>query len=260
MVKFIIIIFFILFIWAFFIEPNLLVIKHYKIDTLKDVKIVFVSDFHISKYGKKRLERVVNLINKQNPDFVLSGGDFINGRDDEHSLSIEEQVSILKKIKAPFITVLGNHDFWYGKERVVQALKGGGFIVLSNSNINLNGIYLAGVEDVQTGKPDIDRALENTGDVKILLSHSPDIYYDVKEQVNLILAGHTHGGQVSFHPCIWIARLEVMGTLRKRCKTYGCPNLHRNPSGYCDECTARYRALHPRQESDPGIGDCRKDL
>ena len=198
MVKFIIIIFFILFIWAFFIEPNLLVIKHYKIDTLKDVKIVFVSDFHISKYGKKRLERVVNLINKQNPDFVLSGGDFINGKDDEHSLSIEEQVLILKKIKAPFITVLGNHDFWYGKERVVQALKGGGFIVLSNSNINLNGIYLAGVEDVQTGKPDIDRALENTGDVKILLSHSPDIYYDVKEQVNLILAGHTHGGQVSF--------------------------------------------------------------
>ena len=198
MVKFIIIIFFILFIWSFFIEPNLLVIKHYKIDTLKDVKIVFVSDFHISKYGKKRLERVVKLINKQNPDFVLSGGDFINGKDDEHSLSIEEQVLILKKIKAPFITVLGNHDFWYDKERVVQALKEGGFVVLSNSNINLNGIYLAGVEDVQTGKPDVGKALENTGDVKILLSHSPDIYYDVKEQVNLILAGHTHGGQVSF--------------------------------------------------------------
>lgn len=41
-----------------------------------------------------------------------------------------------------------------------------------------------------------------------------------------------------------------MGSLRKKCKTYGCPNLHRNASGYCDECTARYRADHLRAESE----------
>lgn len=39
-----------------------------------------------------------------------------------------------------------------------------------------------------------------------------------------------------------------MGSLRKRCKTFGCPNLHRNRSGYCDECEARYRAKHPRKD------------
>ena len=49
-----------------------------------------------------------------------------------------------------------------------------------------------------------------------------------------------------------------MGTLRKRCKTYGCPNLHRNPSGYCDECTARYRASHPRQETEKPTDSARK--
>lgn len=38
-----------------------------------------------------------------------------------------------------------------------------------------------------------------------------------------------------------------MGTLKKRCKTYGCPNLHRNRSGYCDDCEAKYNATHPRK-------------
>lgn len=54
------------------------------------------------------------------------------------------------------------------------------------------------MEDLQTGSPDINKALEGTASNRILVTHSPDVYYDVKEKVDLILAGHTHGGQVSF--------------------------------------------------------------
>ena len=50
----------------------------------------------------------------------------------------------------------------------------------------------------------------------------------------------------------------VMGTLRKRCKNFGCPNLHHNASGYCDECTARYRATHPREEKEKPTSSARK--
>ena len=57
-------------------------------------------------------------------------------------------------------------------------------------------LWIAGVEDLQTGNPDITKALKNTSRPRILVTHSPDIYYDVKENVDLILAGHTHGGQV----------------------------------------------------------------
>lgn len=188
----------ILFIWSFFIEPHLLVTKHYKVKSLEGTRIVFVSDFHISKWDKGRLERVVKLINKQKPDLVLSGGDFIKGHDGKNTLSIEEQAAILSKIEAPFITVLGNHDGWYDKERVAETLRNNGIIVLSNSNIGFNEMYIAGVEDLQTGFPDIEKALKNTQRPRILITHSPDIYYDVKEDVDLILAGHTHGGQVSF--------------------------------------------------------------
>ena len=49
---------------------------------------------------------------------------------------------------------------------------------------------------MQTGLPDVEKALKNTSSPRILLTHSPDIYYDVKDDVDLIFAGHTHGGQV----------------------------------------------------------------
>ncbi len=206
----IILLFIILFIWAFYIEPNLLVIKKYKVDNLRGKKIVFVSDFHIGKYDKHRLKRIVNKINEQNPDLVLSGGDFIKGHTGKTTLKIEEQAKELAKIKAPMVTVLGNHDSWYDKYRVKKALESVGIKVLHNTSTKVDNLYIAGVEDLQTSIPYIEAALENTECPRILLTHSPDIYYDVKDDVNLILAGHVHGGQV---------RLPFIGALI-------CPSIY----------------------------------
>ena len=195
MLKFIFL-FLILFIWAFFIEPNLIISKKYKIDSLSNIKIIFVSDFHISKYDKKRLIKIVNFINRQNPDLVLSGGDFIKGHDGKITMPIEEQVKILKTINAPIITVLGNHDCWYDKKGVTEVLTRNNIQVLSNSNVHFKNIYIAGVEDLQTGKPDVETAIKGTQTPRILLTHSPDIYYEIADNIDLILAGHTHGGQI----------------------------------------------------------------
>lgn len=195
MPKILVAIIIILFFWSFFIEPHLLAVKRYKAESLNK-KIVFASDFHISKHDKNRLKRVVKLINVQNPDLVLLGGDFIKGHDGKNTLPIEEQVEVLKQIKAPIVSVLGNHDGWYDKERVAQTLANAGIKVLSNSNVDVQGISIAGVEDLQTGNPDVNKALTGTKSPRILLTHSPDIYYDVKEDVDLVLAGHTHGGQI----------------------------------------------------------------
>jgi len=198
MQKIFLVIIFLLAVWAFLIEPHLLTVKHYNIKAFSDIKIVFAGDFHISKISKGRLKRVVRLINKQNPDLVLTSGDFIYGYSGRTSLPIEEQAEILKEIKAPVVTVLGNHDGLYGNERIAKALNKYGIIVLSNSNIKIKDIWIAGVENLKTGNPDWQKALDGTSGRRILLTHSPDIYYDVEEPVDLILAGHTHGGQVSF--------------------------------------------------------------
>jgi len=197
MLKYFLIAVLLLYIWSFFIEPNLLVVKNYRVEWLNGLKIVFVSDFHISKSDKKRLVKIVNKINEQNPDLVLSGGDYIKGHNEKSTLPIEEQAKILKQINAPVITVLGNHDGLYNKDLVRKALQDANITVLENSNIKFGEIYIAGLEDIQTGIPDIDLALKNTKTPRILLTHSPDIYYDVKEKTDLILAGHVHGGQVS---------------------------------------------------------------
>jgi len=185
-----------LFIWSFFIEPNLLTVKRYKVDNLDGKRIVFVSDFHISKLDMKRLRRIVNKINELNPDLVLSGGDFIKGHTGKTTMPIEKQAKELAKIKAPIVTVLGNHDGWYDKYTVRAELEKVGITVLHNTNTKIGNLYIAGVEDLQTGIPNVDTALENTESPRILLSHTPDIYFDVKEDVDLILAGHVHGGQV----------------------------------------------------------------
>ena len=71
-----------------------------------------------------------------------------------------------------------------------------GITVLHNTNIQVDDLYIAGVEDLKTGYSDSTVALENVQNPVILLTHNPDIYYDVEESVDLILAGHVHGGQV----------------------------------------------------------------
>lgn len=195
MLKISLILIFIFFIWSFFIEPKLIIVKKYKLKKF-DKKIVFISDLHISKFNKNRLKRIVKLINKQNPDFVLSGGDYIHGHSGETTLEIEKIAKELSKINAPVLSVLGNHDGWFDKYRVKKALENNGIKVLLNSSTELEGISIAGIEDLQTGIPDVKTALENTSSPRILLTHTPDIYDDIKENVNLILAGHLHGGQV----------------------------------------------------------------
>ena len=198
MLKTYLIIFFLLFIWSFFIEPNLITIKYFQIEALEDKKIVFASDFHIAKYDKKRLEKIVDTINKQNPDLVLFGGDFIKGHDGKNTMPIEEQVKIFKQIKAPIVSIVGNHDGWYNKEKVIRILKNNDINVLVNENIKIDNIFIAGVDDVQTGYPDVKQALKGCVGKTILLTHNPDVYFDVDKKVDLILAGHVHGGQIRF--------------------------------------------------------------
>lgn len=200
----IIILFILLGCYSLFIEPNKLEVNHYKIQDaqLKGLNIVFASDFHIKPYQQKRLDKVIELINAENPDLVLSVGDFVSGHNEKMTMPIEDISKELGKIKSKygFYTTLGNHDGWYGTEKVKKSLQANGIKVLDNENISIQvnnkTIYIAGIEDLMTGKPNINKALDETKTPTILLTHSPDMFVKVPEDINLTLAGHTHGGQV----------------------------------------------------------------
>lgn len=186
------------------IEPNMLRIKKYTLSdaNLKGLKIVFVSDFHITPNGQKKFDKLIDKINNENPDIVLSTGDFVGGYKENETMPIEEIAKNLTKIKSKhgIITVLGNHDWDTDGIKITKTLEANDITVLANSNkkIDIRGkeIYIAGVEDLKTKNPDIDKALIGTKQPTILLTHSPDVFPNVPQEVNLTLAGHLHGGQI----------------------------------------------------------------
>lgn len=193
-----------IFIWAFYIEPNMLVVKHYSIinEKLAGIRIVFASDFHLKSSEEKKLERIVKKINKQEPDIVLLGGDFVNGHDFENTLEIDKIARGLSNIKSKYgiCSVLGNHDWWLDGEGIKHNLKKENINVLLNENkvikINSQDVFIAGTEDLITREPDIKKTLQNTTSPVILVTHSPDIFPQIPSSVDLTLAAHTHGGQV----------------------------------------------------------------
>lgn len=191
-------------IYSIFVEPNMINVIHYSIkdEQLSGIKVVFVTDFHIKPFEKKRLERIVDMVNSQNPDIVLSVGDFVCGHLKSTTMPIEDIAKTLGKIysKSGFYTVLGNHDAWYGNKRITKALQKNKITVLNNSNIKTviknKSLYIAGVEDMMWGNPDLDRAFAGTKNPIIFLTHTPDMFPELEQNVNLTLAGHTHGGQI----------------------------------------------------------------
>ena len=203
--KYLIIVILTVIIWGLLVEPNLLIVRHYKIknESLKGTKIVFASDFHLKQNEYKKLKKIVKKINTQNADIVILGGDFVKGHKPSSSMPIDSIAAELSRLRAPLgvFAVLGNHDWMYGGEEVTAALSQAGITILANNSVKLDfkgdSLCLSGVEDMIMRRPNISKALKHCHYDTILITHSPDIFPDVPPRVLLTLAGHTHGGQVT---------------------------------------------------------------
>ena len=198
--KFILVLLFILILYVSVIEPNILTVKHVTVtdERLKGLRIAFASDFHIKPWEKWRLGRVVRKINAQNPDVILLGGDYVNGHKKGNTLDIKVIANVLGNLKSRYgtVAVMGNHDGWQGKKEIIDAFEAVGISVLENENKDFGDFTVAGIEDLQTGMPDIKKALSGIKNPVIFISHTPDIIAEVPNIVSLTLSGHTNGGQV----------------------------------------------------------------
>jgi len=190
-------------------------------------KVAFVADVHSGLFVKEKyIAKMSSMIMNEKPDIIAFGGDYIySAMSWMHYYNYKNLYRLINGIKclnAPLgmYAVMGNHDNLEARHEISNALRDVGFNMLDNDihRIKLNGEYISigGVGDYYTDEVHFDKATKGVkeNDFNILLTHTPfrSILKAEKENylrlIKLILAGHTHGRQVSFMPISMIEKLN----------------------------------------------------
>lgn len=192
------------------IEPNWPVVERVTVPlknlpaALAGLKIVQLSDIHLQPFTQiGEVRRAVQLANRLQPDLVVLTGDYVL----ESARTIDQLAPTLAGLASRLGTfaILGNHDLWTNEQVVSDGLESAGIPVLRNRGVPLNvdgaWLYLAGLDDVWSGDPNLDETLADAPDngLTVLLAHEPDFADTVAAHntpVRLQLSGHSHGGQV----------------------------------------------------------------
>ncbi|MCF6157185.1 MAG: metallophosphoesterase [wastewater metagenome] len=163
--------------------------------------IAQLSDIHHCKYVTREfIRKCIRKVNTLSPDIIVLTGDYVDNSDEFISPVVKELAEL--KAKEGIFAVLGNHD--KNREFTSDALSQKGIHVLINNAIPVfrkkHCLFIAGIDDLWTGRIDLEATLKGMDDnPRILLSHNPDIIKAVSQEqadVDFIIAGHTHGGQV----------------------------------------------------------------
>lgn len=211
---------FTVFLFEAFREPHQIVIRHYDVEmpglpeSANGLRIAHLSDLHCSAITPPGLIRkIVAKCNAEAADAVVMTGDYVSRRNSYLPLSLarlwakpvmhyaEQMATELAALRAPLgvFAVPGNHDHSKGRfDAIAKLMNAAGVTTLLNQNTRLNGLALAGLDDLRAGRPDLDAAFEgiDADEAQLVLSHNPRMLARVADRNCLLLAGHTHAGQV----------------------------------------------------------------
>ncbi|HOM03570.1 MAG TPA: metallophosphoesterase [Acetivibrio sp.] len=192
-----------------FVEPYWIKVTYIKVkdsdipDSFDGKRIVFASDIHHGPYfSRERVRNMVEKVNSLNPDIIFVGGDYVEKSREYIKPCFEE----LSHLEAPLgrFGVLGNHDYYRNGELVRQSMKEAGITLLDNAaqwiTYGSGRIKVCGVGYFNRYLYPIESYLEDVGedDFVILLSHDPDYAETIRNyKIDIVLSGHTHGGQVT---------------------------------------------------------------
>lgn len=196
--------------YARYIEPQMLMVRESTIasssvpDGADNLKIAVFGDTHFSDYyTTDDFDKALDAIKEMKPDMVVFSGDLIDHYDvySEDVGTISEKLS---EIEAPYgkFAIFGNHDYGGGAENEYEdIMEAGGFTVLKNEYYAIDelGIAVIGIDDVLIGYGEPAIASWGRPDYfNIVLAHEPDVIDEVLDyNVDLMIAGHTHGRQIN---------------------------------------------------------------
>jgi hypothetical protein len=204
-------------------EPFLLAVERRAIGLrrlpaeLDGLRVAQLSDVHHSQFtGREQIERAVETANSLEPDIIALTGDYVS-HERRFAAPCAEMLGRLRARYGVF-AVLGNHDHWTDAPLVTDLFRAEGITVLINEGFRFTAqggsFWLAGVDDKMVGLEDLPRALAGSqpDEMKLVLAHNPVILRRAaRAGVDLVLSGHTHGGQVT-----WRSEKSPSGRPRRR--------------------------------------------
>ncbi|MCA1634070.1 MAG: metallophosphoesterase [Acidobacteria bacterium] len=208
---------------AAFAEPYQLAVERHAVAlprlprALDGLRVVHLSDIHHSPFtGREQVERAVEVANSLQPDIIALTGDYIS-HEREYIQPCAEMLGRLRARRGVY-AVLGNHDNWVDARLITDLFRAEGIKVLVNEGMRFEdrgaSFWLAGVDDTMVGLEDLPLALAGSreDELKLLLAHNPVILRRAaRAGVDLVLSGHTHGGQIT-----WRSERSASGRVRRR--------------------------------------------
>lgn len=188
--------------------PNITRTDIYLPNLARESTLLMMSDLHLSRLiSLNKASQIIDLANEQNADTIVLVGDIIDSRGE----IMKDFLPFLSKLRAKngVYFALGNHEFIFGVQNslsIIKELKN--ITPLVNQSVVIDESYnLIGISDLSANRfgwdsdfaPNFEGAIQGIDShlPKILLSHQPNIIKHIEAQkVDLILSGHTHGGQI----------------------------------------------------------------
>lgn len=170
------------------------------------VRIALISDIHVAgpDLPPERLSRIVAQINALSPDVVMIAGDMIGDRHiTTRRYTPEEAIAPLSGLEARLgvFVAPGNHDHWTNLPALTAAMARHGVTLLVNDAVEAGPLVIGGLDDAHTYNEDWPatlRAMEGLQGGRVIISHSPDAFPEMPGRIGLMVAGHTHCGQLGF--------------------------------------------------------------
>lgn len=165
------------------------------------LRVAQLSDLHYGKFiGENTLAKWLDRVLDERLDLILITGDFFDGTANDIAPLVEQLARLDASLGV--YGVWGNHDYDHGQAfqaRFEQGLSAAGIRILTNEGVDLrDDIYLAGLDDMWNGKPDLEKTLAARSAARacILMTHIPDMLPRIPAEVDQVFSGHTHGGQI----------------------------------------------------------------